>query len=348
MLLAVSVERMGSELRRGAKRALRVFILVAVVIAIVVGLVNRQDIQDHFRASSFDPSLRTVEVMSALKLTATGERVFLASQPTVSDSQRFNKQCAEVDHSESGHVLGCFARDQIHLFDVTDKRVSGIVEVTAAHELLHAAFSRLGDGERAALAERLKREYSTMSSKNHALVERMSVYEQLSDMAFANELNSVLGTEVAELPDWLEDHYAKWFLDRSALVDTFDSFHAVFVELQDKADTLASEMSSLRADVEQRSLDYDNAVNQFNRDAADFQSRNERFEFSSNPEEFDRIHSELSLRSSALETTRAELQADIDRYNSLRKQLLDLGQVSTDLAGKLNSDLAPVTTRPEE
>lgn len=339
---------MGKDRRRGAKRALRVSIFLVIVIAVFVAFTHKQDIQDHFKASNFNPSPRAEEVLEALQLTSTGERVFLASQPTVDGSQQFNEQCADVDHSEEGHVLGCFTRDRIHLFDVTDERVSGIVEVTAAHELLHAAFSRLGAGDRTALAEKLRNEYNVMSTTDPELVERMSVYEHLSDAAFANELNSVLGTEVRELPTWLEEHYAKWFENRAALIDDFDSYHSVFVGLQDQAESLQSEMTTLRADVEQRNLDYDDAVDQFNTDAADFRSRNERFEFSSDQDEFDRIRAELSERRSALQATLTTLQADIDHYNDLRKQLQDLSKVSTELAGKLNSDLAPVTTRPEE
>ncbi|QIM18471.1 hypothetical protein G7066_07230 [Leucobacter coleopterorum] len=339
---------MGTESRRGAKRALRISAFVMVVIALIVAFAHRQDIQDHFSASSFDPSTRTVEVMKALQLTPTGKRVFLASHPTVDGSQKFNEQCANVDHSEEGHVLGCFTGDRIHLFDVTDKRVRGIVEVTAAHELLHAAFSRLSDGDRTAYSEKLLNEYDVMSTNNPELVDRMSVYSHLSDSAFANELNSVLGTEVRDLPTWLNTHYATWFKDRGALVDVFDSYHSVFIGLQDRAEDLQSEMSSLRADVEQRNLSYDAAVKQFNLDAAEFRARNERFEFSETPDEFDRIRAELSERRSALQAALTDLQADIDHYNDLRKQLQELGQVSSELAGKLNSDLAPVTTRPEE
>ncbi|QIK61950.1 hypothetical protein G7068_01040 [Leucobacter viscericola] len=323
-------------------------IFLIVVIALIVAFAHRQDIQDHFSASSFNPSPRTVQVMNSLQLTSTGERVFLASHPTVDGSQKFNEQCANVDHSEEGHVLGCFTGERIHLFDVTDKRVSGIVEVTAAHELLHAAYSRLSDGDRTALSEKLLNEYDVMSTNNPELVDRMSVYKNLSDSAFANELNSVLGTEVRDLPTWLNNHYATWFKDRGALVDDFDSYHSVFIGLQDRAENLQSEMSSLRADVEQRNLNYDAAVKKFNDDAAEFRARNERFEFSDNPDEFDRIRAELSERRSALQATLTDLQADIDHYNELRKQLQELGQVSTELAGKLNSDLAPVTTRPEE
>lgn len=338
---------MGSKLRTRAQRTLGVLVFLAVLSVGVFAFMHRQEIQDHFRASGFDPSARTVEVMEELKLTSTGERVFLASHPTVDGSQRFNEQCAEVDHSEQGHVLGCFTGDRIHLFDVPDERVSGIVEVTAAHEVLHAAYARLGEGERAALAERLNNAFDVLSVEHPEIAERMAVYDHLSDSAFANELHSVLGTEVQDLPEWLERHYAQWFSNRGALVDHFDAYHSVFIGLKDQADAIDAEMKALRADVEQRNVAYDEAVQQFNSDAASFRSRNENFEFSATPGEFERIREELEMRRADLQTTLDALQADIDHYNSLRDELTELSKLSSELEQQLNSDLAPVTTRPD-
>lgn len=338
---------MQPEARRSNKRLLRVALWALVLLLAFVAYVNRQDLQDRFMAWRFDPSPRLAEVIPSLNLTPAGERVFLASRPTISGSPDFDEYCAGVKHSEEGHVLGCFAGDQIHLFDVTDERVNGIVEVTAAHELLHAAFARLSDAQQTALIEQLQREYDTISEDDPDFVERMSVYSHLPKASFMNELHAVLGTEVRDLSPWLETHYATWLSDRSGLVDKFASYHSVFVELHGKAEGLSSEMSELKTDIEARDDNYDAAVKEFNRDAADLRARNERYEFSSSPDEFDRIRNELSARRETLETTRENLQADVDRYNELRRQLEELSQIGAELAENLNSDLAPVTTRPE-
>ncbi|QYM76186.1 hypothetical protein [Leucobacter luti] len=339
---------MAKNTRSPLKRGLWIVFFLLLIGAVVFAATYRQEIKDHFSAAGFEPSQRVTEVLSSLRLSEAGERVFLATHPTVDGSQNFNEQCAEVDHSEEGHVLGCFTHDRIHLYDVTDDRVTGIVEVTAAHELLHATFARLGEGDRAALSAKLRQEYDRMSATDPDLKERMSVYEHLSDTAFANELHSVLGTEVRELPGWLERHYEQWFRDRRSIVDAFASYHAVFVDLQNQADSIRSEMKALRADVEARKVAYGDAVDQFNADAADFGARNERFEFSAAPDEFERIRAELEWRRGDLEVTLTGLQADIDRYNALRDQLTALSEVSSDLDQQLNSDLAPVTTRPTE
>lgn len=332
--------------RSPVKRCLWIVFFLVLIAAIVAGVMFRQQIKDHFSAAAFDPSPRVADVVSGLRLTEAGERVLLATHPTIDGSQHFNEQCAEVDHSEQGHVLGCFTRDRIHLFDVTDERVDGIVEVTAAHELLHATFARLSDGDRAVVGAKLRQEYELLAKGDPELKERMSVYEHLSDAAFANELHSVLGTEIRDLPEWLEHHYAQWFTNRNAIVDSFAAYHSVFVDLQQQAEDIQAEMKALRGDVEQRKLDYGAAVDQFNADAASFTARNEQFDFSDSPDEFERIRADLEWRRGDLEVTLTALQADIDRYNALRDQLAALSEVSTQLDQQLNSDLAPVTTRP--
>ena len=317
---------------------------IAVVAAGVVAYCFRSDIKDHFLASSFAPSQRVELIRAEIELTPTGDRVFLASQPTIGGREDFNRWCAGVDHTEEGHVLGCFADRRIRLFEVTDDRLTGVVETTAAHELLHAAWVRLGDGDRADLAERLIAEYDELAATDDAFKQRMSVYESLSRSAFANELHSVFGTEVRDLSPELESHYDKWFTDRSVVVDWYDGYHAVFTELKAEAERLGADLEALRVDIEQRTGNYDVAVRQFNADAADFKARNERYEFSGNQPLFDSIRGQLLDRQAGLDAVRQEIQADTDRFNEMREQLLKLNDVSLELNDVLDSALPEPTT----
>ena len=330
------------------KRWVGFTVFLAVVALAVVGVMHRQEIKDHFAAIGYEVTPRVSALVKDLDLTDSGRRVFIATHPTVDGSQHFNAQCSEVDHSEQGHVLGCYTSDRIHLFDVTDDRVSGIVEITAAHELLHATFSRLEDGDRTLLASRLRDVYDDLAPTHPDLQARMVVYEHLSDAAFANELHSVLGTEVRDLPSWLEDHYAQWFTDRSALIDDFEKYHTVFNDLQSEADALQNEMTALRDDVEKRKAAYGDAVDRFNADANAFRSRVERNEYVENVAGEQAESAALQQRRAGLDADLASLQKDIDRYNGLRDDLASLSEVSAELDEHLDSDLAPVTTRPNE
>ncbi|GAA1319727.1 hypothetical protein ACFSWE_05755 [Leucobacter albus] len=319
-------------------------VAVALTLAIAAGGViaysNRGAIQDHFLAAGFEPSDRIAQIQEEIKLNPTGERIFLASQPTIGGRDVFNRWCAGVDHTEEGHVLGCYADRRIRLFEVTDERLTGVVETTAAHELLHASWARMSQDDRATVSRQLIAEYDALAATDAEFKQRMSVYESLSKPAFANELHSVFGTEVRELSPELESHYAKWFTDRSVVVDWYDGYHGVFIELTAEAERLSTELEALRADIEQRSANYDIAVQQFNADAADFKLRNEQYEFSGNKPLFDSIRGQLLDRQEGLDAVRREIQADTDRFNDLRAQLVELNDVSLELNDVLDSTLA--------
>ncbi len=321
-------------------------VLLVVVIGAVLAYQHRQEISDHFAAQGFTASAEISDLASSLLLTDAGTRIFFASSPTLDASQQFNEQCSQVDHSEEGHVLGCFTSGEIHLFKVTDERLNGIVEVTAAHELLHATFSRLGSEERDELSEKLLSTFEELSAADATLARRMDVYSGLTGTAFANELHSVLGTEVRELPEWLEAHYAQWFRDRSVIVDFFDSYHHVFTELRERADHLQAQLETMRADIEARSAAYDSAVAAFNSEWAVFLERNEAFEFSDNPAEFYAIRDAFDARRMELNAQLASLNADIASYEELRVELQQLGELNTELQANLNSELAPPATAP--
>lgn len=320
---------------------LTTLILVALLAAAGFAYLHRQEISDHFAAQNFTPTQEVADLADRLDFSDSGRRIFLASHPTLDASQNFNAQCANVDHAEGSHVLGCFSDGAIHLFKVTDPRLEGIVEVTAAHELLHAAFFRIGGNERSELVERLHETYEQLSAEDPTLVERMSVYSGLSYDSFANELHSVLGTEVRHLPDWLEEHYARWLRNRGLVLDHFDSYHGVFVELQARALELQSEMSALRENIEARSAAYDAAVQQFNAEVADFNRRNEAFEFSDDEAGFWAIRAQLQQRSEELRIELDGLRADITRYEDMRVELEQLSATNAELNEHLNSQLAP-------
>ncbi|MGK0720874.1 hypothetical protein [Leucobacter sp. W1478] len=332
--------------RRVIGRVVTSLVVLALVAGALVAYQNRQLISDHFAAQSFTPTAEIVDLTARIRPTSTGERIFFASEPTLDASQSFNERCSQVDHTEEGHVLGCFSGGRIHLFKVTDERLAGIVEVTAAHELLHAAFSRLNDAGKAELVQQLEAAFSELSATDPGLAERMDVYQGLSATAFANELHSVLGTEVRTLPAALETHYAQWFEQRSVIVDYFDDYHTVFTALKERASQLQAELTTMRADIELRSEIYDSAVAQFNSEWEIFLQRNEAFEFSDDPAEFYAIRNGFDTRRSILNEDLARLNADIATYEGLRVELQQLGELSTELEANLNSELAPPATAP--
>lgn len=329
------------------KRCIAVIISLLIVLLLAFAFMNRGVIKDHFVASTFDASPEIERLTESLDLTPTGERIFLASEPAIGGAEHFTAWCSGVNHSEESHVLGCFKRNNIFLFNVTDPRLEGIVEVTAAHELLHAVFARMTPAEQEALAKELRAEYDRLVTDSPELAERMQVYESLSPTAYANELFAVLGTEELPLSKKLEARYANWFNNRVDIVDVHEQVFSVFIDLRARAASLSEELTTLKASIEKRSDEYTASVAAYNSETAEFKDRNERFEFSNNVAEFDEIRWHLLDWHADLEDQLASLRTDTDRYNELRDELEGLKQIGAELDASMNSMPAPIIEAPE-
>lgn len=326
----------------------RVVGFVTVALLVVAGFVaysNRQFFNDVIAANTFDPPPEIASLTASLDLTDRGHRVFFASKPSLDDAQQFNEHCSAVEHDEQGHILGCFSNDRIFLFNVQDERLAGIVEVTAAHELLHAVFQRIQGAERTELVDRLWAYYDEIKSAHPELEERMSVYSHLSRVQFANELHSVFGTEDWPLSVWLQQHYARWFADQPMIASLHQKFSETFNALHTRADEISAELDSIRADVEQRRAAYREAVEVYNAEIAEFKRRNEAFEFSNNVGEFERLRADFAARAAALDAEREAINAEITRYEQLRAELNELSALNTELQAQLSSE-APATEPP--
>lgn len=347
---------MARSVRKVLVSTLWTVVVLAVIAGLAVGYMNRQTIQDHFAAAEFEPSTRVSQIEANLMLTPEGTRVFRASHPTVEGREQFNVVCGRNGHGDGGHVLGCFSDSVIHLFEINDERLTGIVEVTAAHELLHATFSRMDASEQERLSGRLTEAYEAMLVDRPDLKERMSVYEGLSAAGFANELHSVLGTEIRGLPDWLEEHYARWFAQRAVIVDFYESYSDVFASLKQQAEVLNAQLEELRHEIETKSDDYSAEVERFNADWKTYMSewetftaRNQAYEFSDDPDEFYRLRDGFDARRALfeerranLEATRSDIEAKIAQHEELRLQLLELGELSTELNQHIDSEFQPL------
>lgn len=338
------LEDMGATFRRISINVLTIVVVLVLALAGYWVYDNRQHIQDYFDANDFTPTQRMSETLSLLQLTPAGDRIFRATHPTVEGRDVFNDSCQRADVGDEGHLLGCYTNGRIHLFEVNDERLAGVVEVTAAHELLHAVYERMPIRDQEALAKRLTLHYREVSSLDADFVERMSVYSHLSPARFANELHSVYATEVRELPEWLEEHYRAWFANRIAVVDLFDAYHALFLQVRQDIEVLEEELTGLIDWIERESGRYADAVDMFNADWDVFTARNENYEFSANPEEFYHLRDQFDHRREILDEWRVNIEREISEYDRIVSELEDLGKLTMDLNHHLDSSLPSTST----
>lgn len=330
--MAVSVKRI-------FKRVLLSILLLLLTVTAAGLYLNRIAIQDTFAANSFEASREILDIKESIGLNDVGERIFLATEPAINDRDTFNQICQMTTHSEGGSLLGCYVNGNIHLFRIDDERLEGIMEVTAAHEMLHAAFDRMSTREAEAFQKRVTEYYREIRSENPALVERMSVYKGLSYVRFANELHSVLATEMSELPEWLEHHYSQWFDDRQKVVELFDSYSVFFSKLQAEGADILEKLTALSNEIDVAIDAYSAEVRDFNVQWENFKERNDKFEFAKKPDEFYDIRDSLNEWRIDLESKSRSIENMINKHESLRKELEDLNHVSSDLRHSMDSSL---------
>jgi chromosome segregation ATPase len=164
----------------------------------------------------------------------------------VDEKSSFLRDCPEPEDA-AALVLGCYD-GRIFVLRVTDPDLVGVMTVTAAHEMLHAAFEEMPADERREVVRRLEAHLERRGDPK--IEELLALYEELEPGARGNELHSLVGTQVRDLPRALERHYAKLFSDRDELVDAFEDYQAVFDFLQANADRLSGELDAMRTQLD--------------------------------------------------------------------------------------------------
>lgn len=311
--------------------------ITSILLVIITGLLwtNRRYIVDSIRFWQYQPSAAVIGVTDKVDFTDNGKFLFYASQPTIDDSKSFNAECDRKEQSTA--VLGCYVADRIHIYDVTDTRLEGIKEVTAAHEMLHAAYARLSPGEKARIDGLIEKEYEKMKD-NAEFAERMAFYERTEPGERDNELHSIIGTEVASISQELEQYYKKYFSNRAKLVDYYNAYHKVFTSLDAERKNLSKRLDTLNAQIKAATNQYNADATTVKADIAAFNDRANSGDFTSQAQ-FNKERAALVSRTEQLSARRASIIAMLDEYDRLRIEYNNIVTESNELYKSIDSNL---------
>lgn len=156
-------------------------------------------------------------LIASTTMTDRGRRIFLAAGPAIEDLTTFARNCGADKTSDSPdeagvHTQGCYVNGRIHLLGTEKAEAGALLEVVAAHELLHAVYATLVPADRT----RIDAEVEAARVGNERLDERLRPYG--SGPTLDNEIHSILGSEFEGLSPGLEAHYALFFADRTQVV----------------------------------------------------------------------------------------------------------------------------------
>jgi hypothetical protein len=179
-------------------------------------------------------------------MTPDARRLFYVYRPQLDDKDSFGTHCPE---NEQTIVLGCYVLHRgIYLYQVPDNRLRGVTEVTAAHELLHAQYDRLSSKDKAKVdsltAETLK------GITDERLLQTIDNYRKKDSSVVPNELHSILGTEVRNLPPELEAYYKRYFTNRGAIVDFADAYKGEFTQREQQVATIDTQLADIKKQID--------------------------------------------------------------------------------------------------
>lgn len=314
------------------------FIICCALVALSAWLIiNKQYVIDRITVWQYVPTSELAALVDRTGMNDNGKFLFFASQPKLDATQSFNTECDRVENVTS--ILGCFIDYRIYIYDVTDPQLDGIREATAAHEMLHAAYIRMGESEKKKVNALIESEYKNLEI-NKSLADLMKFYARTEPGQSDNELHSIIGTEVANISPELESYYKQYFSDRQKIVKLKVKYSSVFEGLESRANELVSQMNALSQSISDRSSQYNSEVKALNVDIIAFDKRADSGDFSSQSQ-FDRERSVLSSRVTTLSELRSGVNEDIVKYNTLLVEYNSIASQSKKLNNSIDSTLAP-------
>jgi hypothetical protein len=231
------------------KRLQRYIVMAIGIAVVIIGIRFTQDLEDWSRLLTYQPPPEVSRLAATTMMTDIGRRLFYVNQPTIEATKSSLNLCKSSEHTI---VLGCYVPSKgIFLQAVTDPRLQGVMEVTAAHEMLHVVYQRMSIFEQSQINKQLQAVLNRLD--NPRIRKIVKTYRDQDSRSVDNELHSILGTEVQNLSPELEAHYQIYFTNRSAIVALSEQYEGRFTALRDKAKTLSQQLSMQNSALEQLS-----------------------------------------------------------------------------------------------
>ncbi len=207
--------------------------LGVLIVALAISIARPYAATDWLRLRDYVPPSETVALADVTTMTDGARHLFYVNHAQLEDKANFRRVCPKYDNQTI--VIGCYQGGQrgIHILSVDDERLAGIEEVTAAHEVLHAAFERLKGSERQRI-EGLLQEYADSGLTDERIKAALKSYETSEPGQQLNEMHSIFGTEIANLPTELESYYGRYFESRAKVAGYAAQYQEAFTSRQAK------------------------------------------------------------------------------------------------------------------
>lgn len=324
--------------RGAAKNLLGLIFTAGFLLLAGLAFANQQAILDYVKLRNYNPPAEIAQLATLSTMNDQTRKVFYVNQPEVQDKAEFKVDCPDGG-GEKTIVLGCYHGGQngIYLLHVTDDRLSGVQQVTAAHELLHATYDRLSSGERKKVDAMLL-SYFKNDLKDERIKATIEGYKKTEPNDLVNEMHSIFATEVVKLPADLEVYYSKYFTDRSKIVNFANQYQAEFTSRQTAIEDFDKQLDSLKVQIAGGETSLTQLQQQIKVDEANLQSlrRSNRIaEYNSSVPVFNGLidqYNQLVRR----------VQDLVRQYNAVVEERNGIASEISELSNALNTDVEQI------
>ncbi|HVX58417.1 MAG TPA: hypothetical protein VG964_01640 [Candidatus Saccharimonadales bacterium] len=321
---------------RSFKKTLGVLILLAIIAIPLVGWWKTQAIEDWLKLRNYTPPASIAALAKDDGMTPQAKHDFYVNHPQlIRGVAAFREDCPE---SEQAIVLGCYhpVQNGIYVFNVSDSRLAGVQQVTAAHEMLHAAYDRLSTKDRN-YVDGLLQDYYKHDLTDRRIKDEINSYKKTEPNDVVNEMHSVFGTEAPNLPTPLENYYKRYFINRSSVVAYAEDYQQVFTMRQAEIDADKIKLDDLHTTITNEEQSLQQQLGRINSDRARLDSERA----SGQTDQYNAGVPAFNAEVDAYNAGVNKLKNDISEYNSIVNDYNSLAGELRSLEKSIDTRLAP-------
>ncbi|HSX18023.1 MAG TPA: hypothetical protein VLE51_01550 [Candidatus Saccharimonadales bacterium] len=319
---------------------LSVVIPLAILGVLLLGLRNFQAVNDWLKLRNYSPPSIIAKLATEDQMTEKAKHIFYVNHPQlVSNTAAFRTDCTVTEQTI---VLGCYHgnQDGIFIYNVQDARLNGVLEVTAAHEMLHGAYDRLNSKDRNSVDQMLN-DYYAHDLHDQRILDTIKSYQKTEPNDVVNEMHSVFGTEAGSLPPKLENYYQRYFANRSAVVTFANSYEDEFTSRIAKINVYEQQLNLLKQKIDAEKTGLAAQVSQIEADRRRLESLRSSGQISQYNSSVASFNTEVDAYNKGV----SELKSDITQYNNLVVVHNQLATELRSLYSSLDTSLSPQTAQ---
>lgn len=328
-------------MKKAFSSTFKYLLLLVALGLLILTFVYRQAIEDRIRLLGYTPPAAITKIAAEDTMTPAARHLFYLNQPKLEDKQAFRTDCP--NGSEKTIVLGCYKSSEsgIYLLKVDDPRLAGVEQVTAAHEMLHAAYDRLSSSEKARVNGWLESYFKSLSDKR--LIDTINAYKQTEPHSLEDEMHSIFGSEVADLPPNLANYYKRYFTDRSKVADYAASYRSTFIKLKQQLQSYDQELKELKTNITNDKAEARSLINRLTSERGQLNAYRAR----NDADAYNAAATTYNANVDRYNQLAVVIESEVNRYNQIVDKRNQLAVTINGLSDELNANIETVKQAPD-